>query len=93
MICRIADLRHKEIINSSTGARIGFVDDIEVDTVTNQIKSIIVYGRPRCMGLLGKSEDFVVPWCDIELIGEDTILVNTNVKYRQNIPKQSKLFK
>lgn len=92
MVCRIVDLRHKEVINSSTGTRIGFVDDIEVDTVTNSVKSIIVYGRPRCMGLLGRAEDYIVPWCDIELIGEDTILVNTSVKYKQKSVKQNKLF-
>ena len=92
MVCRIVDLRHKEVINSSTGCRIGFVDDVEVDTVTSQVTSIIVYGRPRCMGLLGRTEDFIVPWSDIVLIGEDTILVSSNVKYKQKNAKIGKLF-
>ena len=92
MVCRIADLRHKEVINSVTGTRIGFVDDVEVDTVSSSIKSIIIYGRPRCMGLLGRNEDYIVPWCDIELIGEDTILVTSDVKTKQNKQKKGKLF-
>lgn len=92
MVCRIVDLRHKEVINSSNGCRIGFVDDIEVDTVTSQVKAIIVFGRPRCMGILGRYEDVIVPWSDIELIGEDTILVNTNMKYKQKNSKTTKLF-
>ena len=92
MVCRIVDLRHKEVINSSNGCRIGFVDDIEVDTVTSQVKAIIVFGRPRCMGILGRFEDVIVPWSDIELIGEDTILVNTSMKYKQKNSKTAKLF-
>ena len=92
MICRITDLRHKEVINSCNGCRIGFADDIEVDTVTSQVKSIIVYGRPRCMGILGKNEDIIIPWSDIELIGEDTILVSTNMKYKQKNSNNTKLF-
>lgn len=92
MVCRIADLRHKEVINSVSGTRIGFVDDVEVDTVSSCIKSIIIYGRPRCMGLLGRNDDYIVPWCDIELIGEDTILVTSDVKTNQKQQKQSKLF-
>ncbi len=92
MVCRIVDLRHKEVINSSNGCRIGFVDDVEVDTVTSQVMSIIVYGRPRCMGILGRTEDYIVPWSDIVLIGEDTILVSSNVKYKQKTSKVNKLF-
>jgi len=93
LLCRITDLRHKEVINSLNGCRIGFVDDFEVDTITSQIKSIIVFGKPRCMGILGKTEDIVVPWCDIKLIGEDTILVDTSVKYSQNKSANQKYFR
>lgn len=90
MVCRIVELRHKEVINSTDGCRIGFVDDVEVDTVTSQIKAVVVFGRPKCFGLLGRNEDVIIPWTDIQLIGEDTILVCGNVKYQQKkrrIPK------
>lgn len=92
MICRIAELRHKEVINSSNGCRLGFADDVEIDTVTSQIVSIVVFGRPRCFGLFGRNEDLFIPWCDISLIGEDTILVNHNVKYQQKKSKVQKIF-
>ena len=75
MTCRIVELRHKEVINSSTGCRVGFVDDIEVDTQTARVCSIIIFGRLRCCGLLGRCDDIVIPWQNISLIGEDTILV------------------
>lgn len=93
MVCRIVELRHKEVINSSNGCRIGFVDDVEVDTVTSQIKSIVVFGRPKCFGLFGRNEDVVVPWGDICLIGEDTILVGNNIKYQQKKSKVQKYFR
>lgn len=92
MVCRIVELRHKEVINSSNGCRIGFVDDVEVDTVTSQVKAIVVFGRPKCFGLFGRCDDVVVPWADICLIGEDTILVDSNVKYQQKKSKQQKYF-
>lgn len=75
MTCRIVELRHKEVINNSTGCRVGFVDDIEVDTQTARVCSIIIFGRVRFLGLLGRCEDIIIPWEDICLIGEDTILV------------------
>ena len=39
-----------------------------------------VYGRLRLFGLLGREEDFVIPWQDIVLIGDDAVLVNFEEK-------------
>ncbi len=74
--CRVTDLRRKEVISSKNGCRIGFVDDVEVDTVTAKLVSVIIFGRPRCFGLLGKEENIIIHWENIRLIGEDTILVD-----------------
>ncbi len=74
--CRIAELRHKEVINQSDGMRLGFVDDVEIDTRNACLVSVVIYGRPRLFGLLGRCEDVVIPWGNISLIGEDTILVS-----------------
>lgn len=73
--CRISDLTEKEVICVKDGTRIGCVSDVEVDTVSGNLVSIVVYGRPRLFGLLGREEDCVISWGDIEVIGEDTILV------------------
>ena len=64
------------MINNKTGCRIGFVDDVEVDTVTAKLVSIVIFGRWRCFGLLGKEENIVIKWENICLIGDDTILVD-----------------
>lgn len=92
MVCRIADLRHKEVINKSNGCRLGFADDVEIDTCTSQVKCIIVYGRPKYFGFFGRGEDIIIPWGEIELIGEDTILVCSDIKSQQKKPRQQKVF-
>ena len=57
------------------GTRIGNVDDVELDVNSGRLVSIIIYGTNRIMGIFGKADDFVIPWEDIDVIGEDTILV------------------
>lgn len=75
MLCRITDMHNKEVINVSDGTRLGCVDDVEVDTCNAQLVSIVIHGRPKCMGLMGHEEDIIIGWKDIEVIGEETILV------------------
>ncbi len=79
MRCRGVDLRNKEVINAKTGARLGCVSDIEVDTHDARLLAIVIYGRLRCCGLLGREDDMIIRWEDIDVIGEDTILVRHNV--------------
>lgn len=75
MNCRIVDMRHKEVICSSNGMRLGFVDDVEVDTANACLVSIVIFGKLKFFGIFGRCDDIIIPWKDIELIGEDTILV------------------
>lgn len=74
--CKVTDLRNKEVISSQSGCRLGCVDDVEIDTVTAKLISIIIYGKPKLFGLLGRYDDIIIRWEHIELVGEDTILVN-----------------
>lgn len=76
MICRVSTLCDKEVVNISDGCRIGCVDDVEVNIDSMQVCSIIVYGKSRLFGLLGRCDDIIIRWEDITLIGEDTILVS-----------------
>lgn len=80
MYCRIGDLRHKFVINMRNGSRIGKVSDAQFDTSTATVDALVIKGRLRVFGLLGRENDIVVPWRDIEVIGEDTILVNHPVE-------------
>ena len=75
MKSRIADLRCKEIINVTDGSRFGYVGDVEVDLETGQVKALVVPGRLRLFGLLGREKDRVFPWSSVRRFGEDIILV------------------
>ena len=75
MQCRIADLRCKEVINSCTGMRLGYVSDVCVNTVTGQVASIIVPGCCSLFGFFGREDDIVIPWECIRRIGDDLIIV------------------
>ena len=76
MYCRANELRSKDVINVKNGCRLGMVCDFEIDLSTARITALIVYGRLRLFGLLGRQKDIVIRWCDIQLIGDDTILVS-----------------
>lgn len=75
MDTRIAELRYKEVISVEDGARYGYVGDMEVDLDTGQVRALVVPGRRRFFGLLGREEDKVIPWTAVRRFGEDIILV------------------
>ncbi len=70
-----SELRRKEIINICTGERLGCSCDIEFDDCTGQICALIVPGQSRMWGLLRSAEEIVIPYCKIQKIGDDVILV------------------
>ena len=76
METRIAQLRLKEIISISDGSRFGYVGDMELDLDSGRVTALIVPGRLRLFGLLGREEDLVIPWEAVRRFGEDTILVD-----------------
>ena len=53
---RFSELRYKEVICVSTGQRLGYVCDAELDPCTGKILSLIVPGQARFFGLLGREE-------------------------------------
>ena len=77
MVCSLAELRDKEVINIKTGAKLGYVDDVEINLESATVLALIVYGRPRFFGLLGRDEDIIIKCTEIEIVGEDTILIRT----------------
>lgn len=78
MKCTLNDIRSKEIINVRTGTKLGYADDIEFDTGDMSVKALVVYGRYRFFGLMGRDDDLVVKCKDIEIIGTDTILISAD---------------
>ncbi len=85
MCCRLVEMREKQVVCIKDGTILGLVGDVEVDSCNGKINCIIVYGRKRCFGLLGRENDCRIPWEAIEVFGEDSILVNF-----ENLPQRPK---
>lgn len=75
MLERVGELQKKEVIDISTGKRLGFLYDIEVDIENGCLGSVIVPEKSRFFGLFGKYEEHVIPFDKIVKVGDDIILV------------------
>lgn len=82
METRIAELRYKEVISVADGSRFGYVGDMEVDLESGQVRALVVPGRRRLFGLLGREEDHYIPWSCVRRFGEDIILVEDPPRHR-----------
>ena len=69
-------LRYKEVVSLADGTRFGYVGDLEVDTDLGQVMALIVPGRPRLLGLLGREPDRTIPWSAVRRVGEDIVLAD-----------------
>ena len=84
MNCRMIEMRNKEVININDGTRLGVVCDVEIDTCTGKLAAIVIYGKPKGFGLLGKEEDLIIPWEEIQVLGEETILVSCEFEHKSH---------
>lgn len=68
------ELACMEVINLCDGGKLGYPTAVELCADDGHITALLV---PRECGLwgLGKSEQYRIPWCRIECLGEDTVLV------------------
>ena len=71
--CRITDLNSKQVINTKTGCHLGFVNDVEINTCDGRVSALIIFGRSRLLGR--RDGDIRICWKDIEVSGDDIILV------------------
>ncbi|MDP4092165.1 MAG: YlmC/YmxH family sporulation protein [Bacillota bacterium] len=78
---RTSDFKQKEVINITDGRRLGFVCDVEVNLEEGSIEAIIIPGGGRLFGILGKDNEFIIPWENVKKIGEDIILVDVDERY------------
>ncbi len=76
MIVRAGDLYEKEVICVKDGTKMGNMGDFEINTETGQVETIIIFGRNRLFGLLGREDDRVIPMSCVEVFGDEVILVD-----------------
>jgi len=75
-LARIFDFRHKEVINISDGKRLGFIEDVDLNTENGEISSVIIPVSGKILGVFGKDTEYVIPWDSIKKIGQDIVLVD-----------------
>ena len=73
---KFTDLHCKEVICICDGRRLGFISDARIELPEGNITAIIVPGPCRHLGLLGRRDDFIIPWHCIKRIGPDLVLVD-----------------
>ena len=78
MLCRFSEFRYKEVICVRTGARLGFVCDVEFQSPEGRVTALVVPGRARYFGLFGREDDYILPWECITRIGADVVLVESD---------------
>ncbi len=92
----ISELCERNVINITSGTNLGSVNDIVFDEKNAQITHIIIYGRLKFFGILGREDDTYIPWADIKKIGIDVLLVDTDLnklpKHENNTARHSILF-
>ena len=71
-------LCEKDIISISTGQNIGRADDIEFDEKSATVQNLVVFGRPKLFGLLGRGKDIRIAWKDVITVGRDVILIKSD---------------
>lgn len=92
MNCCITDMREKEVINLKDGCRLGSVCDVEFDTCSGNIVAIIIFGKGKLFGLMGRCDDIKICWNDIKVIGDDTILVDIELPDRCRCQAKDNIF-
>ena len=77
----LSELQLKEVINISTGKRMGIIIDVIVDK-EGRLKDLILEEKRANKRFMSPREESVIKWQQIVKIGDDIILVDTrNITY------------
>ncbi len=74
---RLSDLQNKDVVDVSTGVKLGSITDIEISN-EGKIEKIYIYGKKGFWNL--SKEEETILWQQITKIGSDVILVTKNLK-------------
>lgn len=70
----IGNIRSMEVIDISTGAKLGFIKDLKVDCDQYKILSILLPNQK--ISWFSKNDSIEIPWSKVTKIGIDVILVD-----------------
>ena len=71
------ELSKKEVVQVDEGQCLGKIDDLVIDDKSARVEKLLMLGRPKLFGMLGRGESLVIDWDEIQKIGANAILVNT----------------
>ncbi len=72
---RVDELKEKQVVCVKNGCVLGNVSDIEIDSESGKMTSLVIFGKSKLLGLFGRENDIIIPYEEIEIIGSETILV------------------
>ena len=74
MSIKLTDLQCKEVICITSGQRLGFVSDVQIEVPDGRICAIVVPCPNKFLSV--RHEDYIIPWETIKKIGPDIVLVD-----------------
>lgn len=80
-ITTFCELRGKKVVNVIDGSLLGCISDIELNVCTGEIRALILPGGNGILASLSQKNRITIPWCNIERIGRDTILVRAEAEH------------
>lgn len=75
----LEELRRKDVIQAVSGENLGRIDDLRADPTIGQITALILHGRPKLFGLLGRGPDLEIPWEKVKCIGTDVVMTTVEI--------------
>ena len=69
-------IRSMEVVDISTGSKLGYVRDYKVDLSTNKVVSLFLPSNSK--GWFSKEDDIEIPWKKVVKIGVDVLLVDAS---------------
>jgi YlmC/YmxH family sporulation protein len=69
-------IRSMEVVDVSTGSKLGYIRDCKIDLSTNRIVSVFLPSNSK--GWFSKEDDIEIPWEKVVKIGVDVLIVDAS---------------
>ena len=69
-------IRSMEVVDISTGSKLGYVRDYKIDLSTNRVVSLFLPSNSK--GWFSREEDIEIPWEKVVKIGVDVLIVDAS---------------
>ena len=96
----LGEFQAKDVVNVVDGSKLGKVSDLEIDTSTGKIISVLVQPSLRFSGFFSNNNTVTIPWNQIIKIGGEVVIVNytsylkwVGILYQMPIFRWKRLYK